>query len=117
MDDPAIARYILQPPSWDAQEGFQDISRKFRLTMTPSSRWKVFREAAGRYGIDLNRYPACAVFDGAYRRCLMDAIRSRAWLDAPGSEGRVSFARLAFAAGSPCGVRVLEVKLAHHAAR
>jgi hypothetical protein len=116
-EDLAIARYILEPPSWDAQEGIQDVSRRFRLTMTPASRWKVFRDAARRYGIDLNRYPGCAIFDDTYRRCLLAAIRMRALLDNPDSEGRVSSVRLAFAAGSPCGINVLEVKLAHNAAR
>jgi hypothetical protein len=117
IEDPNIARYILQPPSWDAQESIQDVRRKFRFTMTPPSSWRVFRDSARRSGIDLNRYYGCAIFDDAYRRCLLSAIRRRALLDARSPEGHVSFVRLAFAAGSPCGVNVLEVKLAQNAAR
>jgi hypothetical protein len=111
-EDRTIARYILQPPLWEVQEVIRDVSRKLRLAMDPPQRWAVFRNAATRYGVDLNRYRACAMFDAPYRRCLQDAIRAWALSGAPHTEGRVSSASLAFAADRPCGIEVLEVTLA-----
>jgi hypothetical protein len=111
-EDRAIALYILEPPSWEVQAVIRDVSRKLRLDMDPPRKWAVFRTAAERYGVDVDRYQACAIFDAAYRRCLQDAIRSRALSGAPDSAGRVSSARLAFAADRPCGIEVLEVSLA-----
>ena len=111
-NDPTIARYTLQPPFWEVQEGIRDVSRKFRLTMDPPQKWAVFRNVAERYGIDLDHYQACAMFDAAYSRCLQDAIRTRALSAAPHSAGRVSSALLAFARDRPCGIEVLEVTVA-----
>ena len=116
-NDPTIARYTLQPPFWEVQEGIRDVSRKLRLAMDPPQKWAVFRNAAERYGLDLDRYQACAMFDAAYSRCLQDAIRTRALSGAPHSAGRISSARLAFVADRACGIEVLEVTLATNAAR
>jgi hypothetical protein len=111
-EDRTIARYILQPPSWEAQGVIRDVSRKLRLCMDPPQKWEVFRTVAERYGIDLDRYRACAMFDAAYGRCLQDAIRSRALSGASHSAGRVSSATLAFSIDRPCGIEVLEVSIA-----
>ena len=110
-DDAGIARYLIQPPGWEAREEIVDVSSKLRILMDPPQKWPVFREVAERYGIDLTRYRASAVFDIGYRRCLQDAIRSRAAAEAKAS-GRVLTARLAFRTDRPCGIEVLEVSLA-----
>jgi hypothetical protein len=114
--DLTMARYILQPPSWEVKEGFWDVSRKFRVTMKPPRKWLVFRAAAEKYGIDLDHYEACAMFDDAYRHCLYAAIRTRALSNHLGSARRVS-ALLAFAADRPCGIEVRRVWAATTAAR
>ncbi len=114
--DLTFARYILQPPSWEAQEGIWNVSGKFHLIMTPPQRWAVFRRASELYGVDLNRYYACAIFDDVYRHCLKETIRSWVSSRAPGLMGRVFFARLAFAGDQPCGLKVLEVSRAPTAA-
>jgi hypothetical protein len=112
QEDRTIARYILEPPSWEAHEVIRDVSWKFLLGMDPPQKWEVFRTVAERYGIDLDRYRACAMFDAAYGRCLQDAIRSRALSGASHSAGRVSSATLAFSIDRPCGIEVLEVSIA-----
>ena len=109
-EDSGIAHYLIEPPDWVAREDIVDVSGKLRILMDPPESWPIFRQIAQRYGIELRRYRASAVFDIAYRRCLQDAIHSRAVSDA--KSGRVSGARLAFVADRPCGVEVLEVSLA-----
>jgi hypothetical protein len=104
-----IARYIFRPPDWRAEETTTDVSGKLRILMDPPQKWPAFREIAARYGIDLDAFRACAMFDISYRRCLQSAIRGRV----PGTfTGHVSAARLAFRADRPCGVEVLDVSLA-----
>ena len=108
-DNRAIARYIFRPPDWQAEETTTDVSGRLRLLMDPPEKWPVFREIAARYGLDLNAYLACAIFDISYRHCLQSAIRGRV----PATfSGHVSAARLAFRADLPCGVEVLDVSLA-----
>jgi hypothetical protein len=121
-EDQTVARYVLEPPSWELQEGFRDVSGGYCFDLIPPRRWAVLRKAAERHDVVLGRFKAYAVFDVSYGRCLKNAIRRQALLDAPGSAGRVSFARVAFAPGNPCGIKVLgtrmrEVSLAHKAAR
>jgi hypothetical protein len=107
-EDLGIAHYLMQPPEWKPRPVLQDISRNLRFRMDPAVKWLVFREAAGRYGINLDQYIACAVFDAAFGRCLKAAIESKV---PPGAAGSVSMARLAFAADQPCGIEVLYVQL------
>ena len=59
--------------------------------------------------IDVDRYVGCAVFDAAFGACLKTAIRNRL---APNANGPISFVRMAFAADRPCGLDILEVRLA-----
>ena len=113
-DDLDIARYLIEPPEWKPRATTQDISRSLRFRMDPPGKWPVFREAAARYGIDLNQFIGCAVFDAEFGRCLKDAIRSRSRPDAPGP---VSSVRLAFAAGQACGIEVSDVRYAARPAR
>jgi hypothetical protein len=108
-DDLGVARYLMQPPGWKPRAGMTDISRRLRFKMEPPRKWPVFREAADRYGIDVDRYVGCAVFDAAFGRCLKAAIRNRL---SPDAAGPVSSVRLAFAADHACGIEVLEVSLA-----
>lgn len=108
-DDLGVARYLMQPPGWKPRAGMTDISRRLRFKMEPPRKWPIFREVAGRYGIDLDRYVGCAVFDAAFGRCLKAAIRSRL---SPDAAGPVSSVRLAFAADRACGIEVLEVRFA-----
>jgi hypothetical protein len=108
-DDLGVARYLMQPPGWRPRAGMTDISRRLRFKMDPPRKWPVFREVAERYGIDVDRFVGCAVFDAAFGRCLKAAIRNRL---SPGAAGPVSSVRLAFAADHACGIEVLEVSLA-----
>jgi len=106
-DDLGIALYLIEPPEWKPRATTQDISRRLRFKMEPAGKWPVFREIAERYGIDLDRYVGCAVFDASFGRCLKAAIQSRL---APDADGAVSSARLAFASDQACGIEVLEVR-------
>jgi hypothetical protein len=108
-EDLGVARYLMQPPNWRPRSGMTDISRRLRFKMEPPRKWPVFRQVADRYGIDLDRFVGCAVFDAAFGKCLKAAIRSRL---SPDATGPVSSVRLAFAADHPCGIEVLEVSLA-----
>ena len=103
-DNSQVARYLMKPPDWEPQKSYEDVSRKLRLKMEPARAWPVFRDMADRYGIDLRRYVAYAVFDIGYRSCLTEAIRSQL----PPGAGRIS-ARVSFAMNSACGIEVLEV--------
>jgi hypothetical protein len=108
-DNRDIARYIFRPPDWQAEETTTDVTGRLRILMDPPQKWPVFREIAARYGLDLDAFRACAIFDMSYRRCLQSAIRGRV----PATfSGHVSAARLAFRADQPCGVEVLDVSLA-----
>jgi hypothetical protein len=102
-EDLSITRYVLRPPDWDARPMIGDVSRKLVIYMENPQRWAVFRQAAQRIGAPLDQFQACAVFDISYSRCLQDAIRRRSG-GAP-----VSWARLAVAPGSPCGIEAVEV--------
>jgi hypothetical protein len=108
-EDHGLARYLMRPPGWEPRATITDVSRDLRFMMTPPRKWPVFREAEDRYGIDLDRYVAAAVFDSSYRRCLDLAIRRHL---SPGTSGRVSAARLAFAMSGDCGIIVQEVTFA-----
>jgi hypothetical protein len=108
-EDLGVAHYLMQPPGWKPRAGMTDISRRLRFKMDPPRKWPVFREVADRYGIDVDRFVGCAVFDAAFGKCLKAAIRDRL---APDATGPVSWVRLAFAADHPCGIKVLEVSLA-----
>jgi len=112
-EDLGIAHYLMQPPGWKPRPVLQDISRSLRFKMDPAVKWLVFREAAARYGINLDQYIACAVFDAAFGRCLKAAIESKV---PPGATGSVSMAQLAFAADQPCGIEVLSVRLGRKSA-
>ena len=107
-EDLGMARYLIEPPEWKAHPVLEDISRRLRFRMDPPGKWPVFREAAARSGIDLHQYIGCAVFDVAFGRCLKAAIQDFR----PDATGSVESARLAFAADQPCGIKVLEVRLA-----
>jgi hypothetical protein len=108
-DNRDIARYIFRPPDWPAEETTIDVTGRLRILMDPPQKWPVFREIAARYGLDLDAFRACAIFDMSYRRCLQTGIRGRV----PATfSGHVSAARLAFRADRPCGVEVLDVSLA-----
>jgi hypothetical protein len=109
-DDSTIARYLFDTPSWDPQEAPADISSRLRIIMDPPQRWAVLREIASRYAIPMDRYRVCAVFDIAFRRCLLDAIRRQA--EAQKLNGRIAEVRLAFSMNQPCGVEVQEVAVA-----
>jgi hypothetical protein len=106
-EDLGIARYLMQPPDWQPRPVTIDISRRLRFRMDPPGKWTVFRDLARRYGIDLDQYIGCAVFNAAFGRCLKTAIQGY-----PGAAGSVSSASLAFAANQACGVEVLGVVLA-----
>ena len=112
LQDKTIARYLMKPPYWEAQECVRDVSRRFRLIMEPSRKWEVFRMIAEKSGVDLAQYQASALFDAVFRRCLQSAIRDRALSGPRQTEIHVTSARLAFAPNQPCGVEVLEVTLA-----
>jgi hypothetical protein len=108
-DNQTIARYVFRPPDWRAEETTTDVTGTLRILMDPPHKWPVFREISARYGLDLEAFRACAIFDMSYRRCLQGAIRGRV----PATfSGHVSAARLAFRADRPCGVEVLDVSLA-----
>ena len=108
-DNQTIARYVFRPPDWRAEETTTDVTGTLRILMDPPHKWPVFREISARYGLDLEAFRACAIFDMSYRRCLQGAIRGRV----PATfSGHVSAARLAFRADQPCGVEVLDVSLA-----
>jgi hypothetical protein len=79
--------------------------------MDPPEKWAVLRNVSQAYGIDLNQYQACAVFDLSFRACLKNAILAKAF-STPAHSGSVRSARLAIAAGRPCGIEVLEVSFA-----
>jgi hypothetical protein len=108
-DNQSIARYIFRPPDWQAEETTTDVTGTLRILMDPPQKWPVFREIAARYGLELDAFLACAIFDISYRRCLQSVIRGGVPAAFP---GRVSAARLAFRADRPCGVEVLDVSLA-----
>jgi hypothetical protein len=107
--DLAIARYLIEPPLWEPLATVKDLSRSLRFRMDPAAKWPVFRETADRFGIDLNQFIACAVFDAAFGRCLKAAIRRSI---PPGAMGAVSSVHLAFNADCACGIEVLKVQLA-----
>lgn len=111
-DDPAIARYVIEPPDWTVRETLLDVSRKFRLEMYPPLKWRLLQAVARRSGLQLDRYRVCALFDSPYKGCLQEAIRSKASMLSSGGRVRVQSARLAFEGESPCGVDVLEVSFA-----
>lgn len=113
-DDLEIARYLMEPPEWKPRATMQNMSRSLRFKMEPAGKWPVFREIAERYGIDLDRYVGCAVFDASFGQCLKAAIQSRL---APDADGAVSSARLAFASDRACGIEVLEVGFADRPAK
>jgi hypothetical protein len=109
--DNTIARYLVQPPDWEAEERIEDVSRNLRILMDPPGDWAVFQNLARNQGIDLSQYQASALFDDAFRHCLKKAILAKASSE-PGGSGRVSSARLGIAASQPCGIEVLEVSFA-----
>ncbi len=110
-EDKTVARYLVRPPAWETEEKIQDVSRSLRILMDPPEKWAVLRNVSQAYGIDLNQYQACAVFDLSFRACLKNAILAKAF-SAPAHSGSVKSARLAIAAGQPCGIEVLEVSFA-----
>jgi len=112
-DDSTVTQYVFRPPAWEMRGAVVDVSSNLRILMDPPRKWALWREIAARYGIDLERYRAYAVFSIVYRRCLMEAIRDRALARGLRPGGRVSAVRLAFTADRPCGVEVLEVSLAN----
>jgi DNA-directed RNA polymerase subunit L len=107
-DHIAFALFQFQPPSWEERITRVDVTDDLKIKMEPSREWVIFRDLGERYGIDLSRYRACAIFDISYRHCLLESIRLAA-KTAPSSASRVSAARLAFSLDSPCGIKVLEV--------
>jgi len=111
LKDNTIARYLVQPPAWEAAERIEDVSRSLRIFMDPPEEWAVFRNVASNQGIDLRQYRACALFDEGFRRCLKNAILAKA-SSVRGASGRVSSVLLAIAASQPCGIEVLEVSFA-----
>jgi len=111
-EDQSLARYVLEPPGWRARESVRDVSGYFGILMSPPEKWRVFREAAERDGIDLGHYQACALFEASFQICLKKAILARAAAD-PKASGHVTSARLGVSAGRPCGVEVLEVSFAN----
>jgi hypothetical protein len=105
-EDLTVASYLFQAPEWEPLETARDVSRMLRIEMYPPRMWAVFRNAAERHGIALDRYRAFALFGIGYRSCLQNAIRRRA----KGSQ--VSAAVLEVAPDSPCGFDVQEVTFA-----
>lgn len=115
-DDSSVTQYLFTPPAWEMREVITDISSKLCIRMDPPGKWGLWRAIAARHGIALERYRAYAVFDMAYRHCLLDAIRDRAVAGGLPPEGRVVAVRLAFTAARRCGIEVLEVSLANQSA-
>lgn len=109
-----VTQYLFRPPGWEKDDAFVDVSSNLRISMDPPGKWALWREIAARYGIELERYRAFAVFDIAYRRCLMEAIRGRALSRSLRPGDHISAVRLAFTADRPCGIEVLEVSLANN---
>lgn len=109
--DRMIAHYLIRPPGWDVVDDISDVSRSFQILMDPPEKWTVLRAVASRTGIDLHRYQAAALFDSTFRRCLKEAILTKASTLSHAS-GEVATARLAIAPAGPCGIEVLEVSLA-----
>jgi len=99
-----IALFLFQPPLWEARATRVDVTDNLKIQMEPSREWVIFRDLSDRYGIDLSRYRACAIFDLGYRHCLEESIRSAA-RTAPANASRVSAARLVFSLDSPCGIK------------
>jgi hypothetical protein len=110
-DDASLTRYLLEPPDWRPRESVRDVSLYFEIRMSPPEKWQVFRDAARRDGIDLDRYRACALFEPSFQRCIKQAILEWA-ANNPNRSGNVTSAKLAIAAGRPCGVEVIEVSFA-----
>ena len=110
--DPGFARYVIEPPDWTVRETLTDISGKIRFAMYPPQKWNLLRSVAQIHSIQLDDYEASALFGGTYVRCLGEAIRARVREMVPAPNGRIVSARLLFAAGSACGIRVLEVSFA-----
>lgn len=110
--DPTIARYVFEPPQWVFHPGIVDISDKVRFAMYPPERWSAVNELAAEHGLHLDQFEVCALFETNYTSCLRDAISLRATSDRRSAGTRVTAARLAFSAASPCGVDVLEVSFA-----
>jgi len=108
-EDLGVARYLMQPPGWKPRPTITDVSRRLRFRMEPARKWPVFRDAAERYGVDIDRFVGCAVFDAAFARCLKAAISRHL---GPEAMGQVASVQLAFAADHPCGIEVLDVSLA-----
>jgi hypothetical protein len=111
--DPTIARYVFEPPQWAFHSGIVDISDKVRFAMYAPERWAAVNELAAEHGLHLDQFEVCALFETNYTSCLRDAISVRATSDRHGAGARVTAARLAFSAVSPCGVDVLEVSFAN----
>lgn len=110
-DDRDLVRYLIEPPGWRARETLRDAAGYFPILMVPAEKWRVFRDAAERDGIDLSRYQACALFGTSFMQCIKKAILAWAAADRTRS-GRVASAKLGISAGRPCGVEVLEVSFA-----
>jgi hypothetical protein len=110
--DAGSVRYLIEPPDWKVRENVADISGKVRFEMYPAQRWNLLRSVAQIHALDLEVYQASALFNGAYIRCLGDAIRIRVKEMVRSGSAHVVAARLSFAAGSACGVKVLEVSFA-----
>jgi hypothetical protein len=111
-EDPAIARYVIEPPDWIVRETLLDVSRKVCFAMYPPQKWRLLQSVARSSGLRLDRYQVCALFESPYNQCLQEAIRSKAAAVSGGGKVRVQSARLAFEGGSHCGVAVLEVSFA-----
>jgi hypothetical protein len=111
-NDPGFARYTITPPDWTVRETLTDISGKIRLALYQPEKWTILRSAAQMHEIRLESYQAAALFGSAYNRCLAGAIRRRSRDMVSGRNGRVVSARLSFASGSECGIKVLEVSFA-----
>lgn len=116
-EDPAFARYLIEPPHWNVRETLVDVTRKVRFAMYPPQKWALLRFLAQQHSISLDRYQACALFDSPYKQCLQGAIRTRARALSSGRNVNVQSARLVFAHASPCGVDVLEVSFAPTSSR
>ena len=110
--DPTIARYVFDPPHWAFHAGIVDISDKVRFAMYAPERWAAVNALAAEHGLQLDQFEVSALFETGYTSCLRDAISLRATGDRRGAGARVTAARLAFSAVSPCGVNVLEVSFA-----
>jgi hypothetical protein len=110
--DPGFARYTITPPDWTVRETLTDISGKIRLALYQPEKWNILRSVAQMHAIRLESYQAAALFGAAYNRCLADAIGRKARDIAPGGKGLIVSARLSFASGSECGIKVLEVSFA-----